>query len=83
MSTTVSTLEKYGWTVAIAVLAVLAIPWFLWGADRLLLGLPIWLWWHIGWMIVAGVVFWLFTNRAWGIWITDGDESRANRRGQP
>lgn len=65
-----STVERYGWTVVLTGLLVFAIPWFLWGESRLVLGLPIWLWWHIGWMVLASVCFWLFAQRAWGIGIT-------------
>lgn len=52
-------------------LLVFAIPWFLWGDARTALGLPIWLWWHIGWMVVASGLFALFTKRAWGIGIVE------------
>jgi hypothetical protein len=82
MTETVSTVEKFGWTAILAVLAVFAIPWFLWGIDRVVLGLPIWLWWHIVWMSLAGITFWLFTTRAWGIWITDRDSAATTQRGQ-
>ena len=67
----VSNVERYGWAVAMAVLVALAIPWFLWGDSRTALGLPLWLWWHIGWLTLSSAVFWLFARRAWGIWITD------------
>jgi hypothetical protein len=70
MDSTVTPLEKLGWIVAMGLVAVFAIPWFLWGVDSVFLGLPIWLWWHIGWMLLAAVVFWGFTRRAWGIGIT-------------
>ncbi len=70
----VSNVERYAWTAAAGLLLALAIPWFLWGSSRIVAGLPIWLWWHIGWMAVASVAFWLFTRRAWGIWITDRGE---------
>ncbi|WP_436934999.1 DUF3311 domain-containing protein [Halovenus marina] len=73
MSETVTRVEQVGWLAMMAVLVAFAIPWFLWGADRVIAGLPIWVWWHIGWMAVAGVVFWVFTKRAWGIWIRDGN----------
>lgn len=69
----VSRVERVGWIVVTAVMLVFAIPWFLWGNDRLLVGLPIWLWWHIGWLVLATVVLWVFTHRAWGIGITDGE----------
>jgi hypothetical protein len=66
-------LEKFGWGVAMALITVFAVPWFLWGTDRVIAGLPVWLWWHIGWMVLAAGVFWGFTTRAWGVGITAGD----------
>ena len=66
-----STVERYGWAVLMGLLITLAIPWFLWGDSRTALGLPLWLWWHIGWMVLASASFWLFTIRAWGLWIHD------------
>ena len=53
-----------------AALVAFAVPWFLWGDARTAFGLPLWLWWHVGWMGLAAVVFWLFTKRAWGIGAT-------------
>ena len=69
----VSKTEKYGWVVVFAALLAFAIPWFLWGDARMAYGLPLWLWWHIGWMALASVSFWLFTKRAWGLGITTGE----------
>jgi len=66
-----STAERYGWAMVMATLLALAVPWFLWGVDRVVWGLPLWLWWHVGWMLVASVAFWAFSRRAWGIWIVD------------
>ena len=63
----VSKVEAYGWAAVFAALLTFAIPWFLWGDSRLVYGLPLWLWWHIGWMALASIAFWLFTKRAWGI----------------
>ena len=68
----VSRTEKYGWAVTAVVLVAFAVPWFLWGDARTAFGLPLWLWWHVGWMGLAAVVFWLFTKRAWGIGVTAG-----------
>ena len=68
-----STVERYGWAVVMAILITLAIPWFLWGDSRTAYGLPLWLWWHIGWMILASIVFWAFSRYAWGLWIVDSD----------
>ncbi len=66
-------LELVGWTAVAIVLCALAIPWFLWGDATTVAGLPLWLWWHVGWMGLASVVFWVFTQRAWGIGIeTEG-----------
>ena len=62
-------LELVGWAAIAIVLCALAIPWFLWGSSTVFASLPLWLWWHIGWMGLASVVFWLFTQRAWGIGI--------------
>ena len=73
----VSTVERYGWAVLMTVLMAFAIPWFLWGEGQIALGLPIWLWWHVGWMIAASAVFWLFTKRAWGIGIVDTEGETA------
>lgn len=70
----VSTVERYGWIVVMAALIAFAIPWFLWGDSRIVGGLPLWLWWHIAWMVLASVVFWAFAHRAWGIGITDRGE---------
>ncbi|MFC7202515.1 DUF3311 domain-containing protein [Haloferax namakaokahaiae] len=55
----------YLWIAAFAVLVTFAVPWFLWGDSRVVAGLPLWLWWHIGWMGLATVVFYQFTRNAW------------------
>ena len=65
----VSRAEAYGWWITFLVLIVLAVPWFLWGVDSVVAGLPVWLWWHVGWMALASLCFWLFTRRAWGLGI--------------
>ena len=58
--------------VVALVLVALAIPWFMWRDGSVAFGLPVWLWWHVGWMALAAVVFGLFANRAWGIGIEEG-----------
>jgi len=67
----VSRAERYTWGALLGLLVALAVPWFMWGVDRLVFGLPVWLWWHIGWLVAASTVFWLFARRAWGVWIVD------------
>ena len=69
----VSRRERLAWVIATLLLLALAIPWFLWGDGRLLFGLPLWIWWHLGWLVLASVMFYVFTDRAWGLFITDGD----------
>ncbi len=59
------------WGGLFMTIIVFAIPWFLWGNEQLFLGLPVWLWWHIGWLGLASVLFWLFSMFGWGTWITD------------
>lgn len=70
----VSRAERYGWIVVMAAVVTFTIPWFLWGDSRTVAGLPLWLWWHIVWMVVASIVFWTFAQRAWGLGITDRGE---------
>lgn len=79
MSSTASRVETVGWLVVMAVLTVFAIPWFMWGDSRVVAGLPLWLWWHIGWLIAATFTFWVFGMRAWGLGIT-GIDSSVDRR---
>ncbi len=64
-----STVRTVGWTVVALVLMALAVPWFLWGDSQTALGLPVWLWWHIGWMALASVVFAVFARTDWGLGI--------------
>jgi hypothetical protein len=55
------------WSGVALVLAALAVPWFLWGSDAVVAGLPVWVWWHAGWLALTSVVFWVFTRVAWGV----------------
>lgn len=59
--------ELLGWTATALVLVTLAVPWFLWRDATVVAGLPLWVWWHVGWMVLASVVFYVFTERAWGV----------------
>ncbi len=61
--------RSVGWALAFGVLIALTVPWFLWRSGTVAFGLPVWLWWHVGWMVVAAAVFRLFTERAWGLWV--------------
>ena len=65
------------WILVATVLAALAVPWFLWGSGTVVAGLPVWIWWHIGWLGMTAAVFYGFTRRAWGVGVeprggTDG-----------
>ncbi|RQG92207.1 DUF3311 domain-containing protein [Natrarchaeobius chitinivorans] len=71
--------ELAGWAAVGIVLCTFAIPWFLWGDGTVIAGIPLWLWWHIGWMGLASVVFWLFASRAWGIGIETEPRSASSR----
>jgi len=44
----------------------------MWRSDAVVAGLPVWIWWHVGWLILASVVFYVFTQRAWGLGIERG-----------
>ncbi len=71
----VSSLERWLWFVVTIAMLTFAIPWFYWGDDTVVVGLPIWLWWHIGWLLLAALFMWVFTRRAWGIGITGGERA--------
>jgi hypothetical protein len=62
--------ESVVWGAVFLVLMALAVPWFLWGSAAVVAGLPVWLWWHIGWMALASVVFAVFARRGWGVWMS-------------
>ncbi|MBP1985536.1 DUF3311 domain-containing protein [Halolamina salifodinae] len=61
--------DSFVWVAVFALLLALAIPWFLWDVSTVVVGLPVWLWWHIGWMVLAAAVFAVFTQRGWGVWM--------------
>lgn len=67
-----ATRDELVWAVTAVVLIALAVPWFLWRSDAVIASLPIWLWWHIGWIALTAVVFKAFADRAWGIGIREG-----------
>lgn len=61
--------ESVVWSVVFVTLMALAIPWFLWDRSTVVAGFPVWLWWHVGWMVLASIVFYVFTQRGWGVWM--------------
>ncbi|MFC3477232.1 DUF3311 domain-containing protein [Halobacterium litoreum] len=61
--------EAVGWGVVFAALVAFSIPWFLWRNDTLVAGLPLWLWWHVGWMVAASLAFAAFARRDWGTFV--------------
>ncbi|MFB6222835.1 MAG: DUF3311 domain-containing protein [Haloarcula sp.] len=65
------TVRTIGWTVVALVLMALAVPWFLWDSSVIAAGLPVWLWWHIGWMALASVVFAVFARTDWGLGVEE------------
>lgn len=57
--------RDYLWIGALATIVALAVPWFLWRDATVVAGLPLWLWWHVAWMLLASGTFYLFTRNAW------------------
>mgnify|MGYP000099499984 CR=1 FL=1 len=64
------------WSVIGFVLIALAVPWFMWRSGTVVAGMPIWLWWHVGWLVLASVIFYVFTQRAWGLGVERGGGHR-------
>ena len=56
-----------GWAAVGLLLMALAVPWFLWDSAAVAAGLPVWLWWHVGWMSLASIVFAVFARTDWGV----------------
>ncbi|CQH59835.1 DUF3311 family protein [Halobacterium hubeiense] len=61
-----SSRSALGWGIVFVVLVALAIPWFLWNDASMVAGLPVWVWWHVGWMVVTTAAFAAFARRDWG-----------------
>ncbi|WP_280535584.1 DUF3311 domain-containing protein [Halopenitus sp. POP-27] len=70
------------WIFTFVILVAFAVPWFLWGTGTVIAGLPVWLWWHIGWLGLCSVVFYLFTRTAWnrGMGLDPGRQEDGDRR---
>jgi hypothetical protein len=78
------TIRDWLWIVAFAILITFSVPWFLWGSSTVVAGLPVWLWWHVGWMGVASVVFALFARTGWDrLMGVDVDAGFTAGRGEP
>jgi hypothetical protein len=60
------------WGVVAAVVVALAVPWFMWRSDAVVAGLPVWLWWHVGWMGLTALSFYAFARRSWGLGVEPG-----------
>ncbi|WP_144921684.1 DUF3311 domain-containing protein [Halorubrum salsamenti] len=54
------------WIPTFAVLVAFAVPWPLWGVDRVVAGLPVWIWWHVAWLGLCTVLFSRFVES--GAW---------------
>ncbi len=54
------------WIPTFAVLVAFAVPWPLWGVDRVVAGLPVWIWWHVAWLGLCAALFSLFVRS--GAW---------------
>jgi len=54
------------WIPIFAVLVALAVPWPLWGVDRVVAGLPVWILWHVAWLGLCTVLFSRFVGS--GAW---------------
>jgi hypothetical protein len=61
-----------GWAVVAIVLVTLAVPWFLWGSSTVVAGLPVWIWWHVGWLALTSAIFYAFTRTDWGLGVEPG-----------
>ncbi|MFB6069822.1 MAG: DUF3311 domain-containing protein [Halanaeroarchaeum sp.] len=61
--------RSLAWATVFVALAALAVPWFLWGSATVVAGLPIWIWWHVGWLVLTSAVFYGFTRTDWGLWM--------------
>ena len=63
------------WSLVALVLVALAVPWFLWGSSQVIAGLPVWVWWHVGWLFLTAAVFAAFARTAWGVGVEPRGET--------
>ncbi|WP_434521389.1 DUF3311 domain-containing protein [Halorubrum sp. AS12] len=72
------------WIPTFAILVAFAVPWPLWGVDRVVAGLPVWIWWHVAWLGLCAVLFALFVRSgAWERGMGQRSESSDGRNGGP
>ncbi|RLE14708.1 hypothetical protein DRJ04_01850 [Candidatus Aerophobetes bacterium] len=57
---------KILWIVVFFITMVMGIPWFFWGSSSCFIGIPVWVWYHIGWLLFLIFLFWLFVKTYWG-----------------
>jgi len=73
------------WIPTFALLVAFAVPWPLWGVDRVVAGLPVWIWWHVAWLGLCAALFArVARSGAWerGMGLrpeADGDDRAAER----
>jgi len=53
------------WAIALFIIMVMGVPWFLWGSSFLFLGIPVWVWYHVGWLFLVTIIFWIFVRTFW------------------
>ena len=58
--------SDFVWIPTFAILVAFAVPWPLWGVDRVAAGLPVWIWWHVAWLGLCTASFALFVRS--GAW---------------
>jgi hypothetical protein len=69
------------WIPTFALLVAFAVPWPLWGVDRVVAGLPVWIWWHVAWLGLCAVLFSRFARSgAWERGMGLRPERDADRR---
>lgn len=60
-------MRKIGWLLVWVVLVILSLDFFNWGrTPRLYFGLPGWLWWEVGLVLLVAISFGILTRFAWG-----------------
>lgn len=59
-------MRNAAWIVSWMVLVLLGLDFFNWGkTPRLILGLPGWLWWNVGLVLLISLVYFILTRFSW------------------